>query len=143
MNKMLCGLAVALCIAGSTYAGDCCGKGGAAVGNALNSGVEGTALRTPVFGTPPPRPIQSVPVAEVELIVKNKVTGKEVARTKTDKNGNFKLDLPAGDYKIEGKYGRHWDYRAEFTVKVNERLKLKFVRFRYNGPPVPAPARGN
>ncbi len=139
--RMIAALSVGLWLGCSVLAAaDCCNCKPAAAPAAqpVKSGVEGKALRFPVFGNAPTFKVPPTPVVGVEMVVKDAKTGKEVGRTKTDKEGKFQVDLPAGDYKIEAKDGKHWEYSESFKVKANERVKLRFVHFRYIGPPIPS-----
>lgn len=120
-------------------AGDCCSsKCGTTAAKPAKSGVEGTALQYPVFGNQPTFKVKPSPVVGVDMVVTDAKSGKEVGRVKTDKDGKFQLDLPAGDYKISASNGKHWNYSDTFKVNPNERVKLKMVHFRYNGPPIPS-----
>lgn len=107
---------------------------------AVKSGVEGRVVQYPVFGNAPTFPVPPTYPAGVEIVAKDASTGKEIARAKTDKDGAFKLDLPAGKYKLEGSNGPHFRYSEEVTVKAGEVLKLKpGAVLRYVGPPRPSP----
>ena len=105
---------------------------------AVTSGVDGRAIQYPVFGNAPTFPVPPSYPAGVEIIAKDAKSGKEVARAKTDKDGNFKLDLPAGKYLLEGSNGKHFKYSENVTVQQDARLKLTpGAVFRYVGPPRP------
>ncbi|MBY0550598.1 MAG: hypothetical protein K2W95_25185 [Candidatus Obscuribacterales bacterium] len=107
---------------------------------AVKSGVEGRAVQYPVFGNAPTFPVPPTYPAGVEIVAKDVATGKEVARVKTDKDGAFKLDLPAGKYRLEGNNGPNFRCSVDVTVKPGEWVKLKpGAVFRYVGPPIPAP----
>ncbi len=120
-------------VAATSVACDCGKK------TAPTSGIKGEALRRPLQGIVPVDPPKALPVAGVEIIVKDAKTGKEVARTKTAKDGTYNLTLPAGQYKLEAKYGRDWVYTATVNVGANQWVTLQSY-FRYTGKHFPPSA---
>ncbi len=68
------------------------------------SGVWGEVRIGPLFGNPPNIPGKPVrnskEVPGAVIVAKDKATGKEVARTKSDKDGRYSLALPPGTYVV-------------------------------------------
>lgn len=72
------------------------------------AGSWGRVTRSPLFGNPPNVPGQPVrnwaAVPGATIVARDAATGKEVARTKTDSEGNYLLALPPGKYVIAPVY---------------------------------------
>lgn len=102
------------------------------------SGIDGIATHQLWQGiVPDPAHPQPTPVvAGGTIVIRDAKTGKEVAKVKTDNKGHFKVDLRAGEYKLEAKSGV-FVYNAQVKVTRGKRLKLK-AHFRvapdYRGP---------
>lgn len=134
-------LLATLSFAGATLACDCCapaGKTGAT--SPAVAGIQGEALRYPLQGIVPVDPYKPKPqpVVNVEFVAKDAKTGKVVARTKSDKDGKYKLVLPPGTYTLEAKSG-DWVYNEKVTVGTNQFVKLRSF-FKYTGNVFPPSA---
>ncbi len=139
---IVCLSAFALTILAQTTNADCprCPKQAVVV----NSGVDGQALHHVLQGIVPLKPVPSVPIAGIDIIAKDAVTGKEIARAKTDKDGKYRLALPKGNYKLEAKYGSNWTYSQDVKVLASKWVNLK-SNFKHdgNGPLPPSAPPGN
>jgi hypothetical protein len=89
------------------------------------SGVEGTVDRGPVQPVARPGQPNTAPMKNTEIVVKDE-NGKEVARTKTDKDGRYEFKLPAGKYTVVGPRNgiMPGNWTKEIEVKANQWLKL-------------------
>jgi hypothetical protein len=89
------------------------------------SGIEGTVDRGPVQPVARPGQPDTAPMGNTEIVVKDE-KGKEVARTKTDKNGRYEVELPAGKYTVVGPRNgiMPGNWKKDVEVKANQWLKL-------------------
>jgi hypothetical protein len=66
-----------------------------------------------------PVPITSTPYAEYPLVVRSRDGKQEFARLLTDNNGNYRAELPPGDYLLDVQHGeqKHLRVRPQmFTI---------------------------
>jgi hypothetical protein len=94
------------------------------------SGIEGIVIHWSAGPNPGkpiarPAPRDRGPMSNVEIVVKD-VNGKEVARTKTDKNGRYEFKLPAGKYTVVGPRNgiKPENWKKDVEVKANQWLNL-------------------
>jgi 5-hydroxyisourate hydrolase-like protein (transthyretin family) len=100
----------------------------------VNSGISGKATNTNLTGAP--HLSKTLPFADVEIVIKDAKTGKEITRVTTKKDGSFKVHLGEGQYKLESTKG-NWSFSHTVKVEKNKWTKVN-APYRYNGPLPPA-----
>lgn len=83
-------------------------------------GINGKVVRD-VVSPLPNHPAKPVVIEKATVIVRDK-RGVEFARVKTDKTGNFTVDVPPGDYTLEAIHPKGADQPSNVTSKVNVKI---------------------
>jgi hypothetical protein len=73
------------------------------------------------------RPVPPGPVAGARILVSDLV-GNQVATVMTDEHGEYRVDLPAGDYRVDmvrvGRFGLTKDLPATVTIRPGRETRL-------------------
>lgn len=98
--KVLAALAISITAAG------CISNESAAQDRlSMRSCIQGIATASPVVAGPSirkPDGPSSMPLQRAIISVRRLSNGREVARTRTDRNGFYKVNVPPGDYQVVG-----------------------------------------